>query len=115
MTCPQCPLPAGHSGRCLVIPAFPITSPASAWYPGTDTCSFPNCGKPARKGSGGLCRGHYEQVRTKRPLAPIAPHTPGRVAIGLRVTDKTARALDDLGPTRGKAAKAVLEDWAKGR
>ena len=107
MTCPRCPLPLGHSGRCLV------------WYPGTDTCSFPDCGKPARKGSGGLCRGHYAQsLRLRRRggnLTPIAPHTPGRVAIGVRVTDKTAVELDRLGPTRGKAAKAVLEGWAKGR
>ena len=104
MTCPRCPLPAGHSGRCLSLPSAP-------------TCTFQGCGKPQR--ASGLCRGHYAQhLRMRRKggsLTPITPRTPGRVAIGVRVTDSTATELDRLGPTRGKAAKAVLEDWAKGR
>ena len=108
----SCPLPASHSGRCLDIPALGITSPASA-------CTFPGCGNRPRRATGGLCRGHDAQRlkarRTNQPLTPIAPHTPGRFAIGVRVTDATAQALDELGPTRGRAAKKVLEAWSRDR
>ena len=82
------------------------------------TCSFPGCTSPPRL-RGGLCRGHDAQRlkarRDKRPLTPILPHSPGTVPIGVRVTDKTATMLDELGPTRGRAAKRVLERWASDR
>ena len=94
----SCPLPVDHSGRCIDLPSAP-------------TCSFPGCTSPPRL-RGGLCRGHDEQRLRHRHLTPILPHSPGTVPIGVRVTDKTATMLDELGPTRGRAAKRVLERWA---
>jgi HNH endonuclease len=38
-------------------------------------CSFPGCGRPHL--AKGLCRGHYEQQRLKRPLRPLRPRRRG--------------------------------------
>ena len=128
----SCPLPESHSGRCLDLPSTPegvffVTNEGEAntpsvlqsIAPASMACTFPGCGNRPRRASGGLCRGHDAQRlkarRTNQPLTPIAPHTPGRVAIGVRVTDSTAQALDELGPTRGRAAKKVLEAWSRER
>ena len=98
----SCPLPADHSGRCLDLPA-------------QAACTFPGCANRSRRSSGGLCRGHDAQRLRHQPLTPIIPLAPGTVPIGVRVTEKTATMLDELGPTRGRAAKKVLERWANER
>ena len=116
----SCPLPASHSGRCLNLPGPRMEDVLLAQITGLNrvmagvvapTCSFPGCTSPPRL-RGGLCRGHDEQRLRHRHLTPILPHSPGTVPIGVRVTDKTATMLDELGPTRGRAAKKVLERWA---
>ena len=117
----SCPLPESHSGRCLDIPAPPegvffVTNEGETNTPATlhsiaPACTFPGCTSPPRL-RGGLCRGHDEQRLRHRHLTPILPHSPGTVPIGVRVTEKTATMLDELGPTRGRAAKKVLERWA---
>jgi hypothetical protein len=81
-------------------------------------CDFPGCGRPALALR--LCRAHYSQQRRGAPLTPLRGPRGARgpepmVGIGIRVPAPVITALERRGPTVYEAARAVLEEWARGR
>ena len=102
-----CPLPQGHTGRCIEMDA-PAQANAA---PEPHTCRGPECSRVVY--SGGLCRTHYVMLRRKKALGPItARRRGGAERIDAWVNSETAQELDRKGPNRRLAVRAVLESWA---
>jgi len=103
--CPTsgCPLPEGHSGRC-------VASLRLADLPGP-TCRGPACEREAVHA--GLCATHYAQRQRVGALTPIRPYgAPDMVTIKVALPRPTIAALDAKGPTRAAAMREILDAWA---
>lgn len=81
------------------------------------TCSGPGdgpdgrCQRPVE--ALGLCHAHYRQHNRQRPLAPIRSRDPGMKLPGITVSQVCGEALTEAGPTPYRAARDVLETWAR--
>lgn len=76
-------------------------------------CSFEGCIRAARVK--GLCHSHAMQFYRGNPLTPLRERSTERVVRlpGLSITESAAQALAAAGPSTYRAARLLIEAWAR--